>query len=113
MAESRSNSSGSTPKRPPAKTPEAREGQIISLAMDLVEKQIREGTASSQVLTHFLKLASPREQDERKKLKADVSLVEAKVESMQSMARSEELFEEAIKAMRSYQGAEDVGPDDD
>ena len=68
MAPSRKDASPSKPRRPPATTPEARENQMVSLAIDLAEKQLAEGTASSQVITHYLKLATSREQLEKEKL---------------------------------------------
>lgn len=94
----------------PALSPEARENQLISLAVDLVEKRLLEGTASSQETTHFLKLGSMKNQLEMKKLQEENKLLQAKTEALQSAKRTEELFEEAIKAMRRYSGNGD--PDD-
>jgi hypothetical protein len=88
----------------PASTPEGQENKLISLAFDVAEKQLREGSISSQVLTHFLKLGSIRGQAELEKLRAENILLEAKAESMASATRTEELISEALKAMRSYQG---------
>ena len=88
----------------PALTPEARENQMISLAVDLAERQLQEGTASSQVITHYLKLGSIRERLEREKLEEENKLLKARTEQIQSMKRVEELYEEAIKAMRNYGG---------
>ena len=88
----------------PALTPEARENQMISLAVDLAERQLQEGTASSQVITHYLKLGSTRERLEREKLEEENKLLKARTEQIQSMKRVEELYEEAIKAMRNYGG---------
>lgn len=88
----------------PALTPEARENQLIALAVDLVEKRLLEGTASSQETTHFLKLGSMKNQLEMEKLKEENKLLQAKTEALQSAKKSEELFEEAIKAMRTYSG---------
>lgn len=88
----------------PALTPEARENQMISLAVDLAERQLQEGTASSQVITHYLKLGSMRERLEREKLEEENKLLKARTEQIQSMKRVEELYEEAIKAMRNYGG---------
>ena len=93
-------------KLPPAKTQEARENQLTSLAFDLVEKRMIEGTATSQETTHFLKLGSTREKLERRKLEAEIKLQDARVDAIASQKRTEELFSEAIKAMRSYQGIE-------
>ena len=91
-------------KRPPARTPEARENQMINLAIDLAEKQLAEGTASSQVITHFLKLGSTTERIEKEILEEKKGLLKAKTEAMQSAKRVEELYESAINAMRRYSG---------
>jgi len=92
------------PRRPPATTPEGRENQLISLAVDLAEKQILDGTASAQVISHFLKLGSTRERLEQQRLVQEVKLTQAKIEAMASAGRIEELYTEAIAAMRSYGG---------
>lgn len=81
---------------------------MISLADQLAEKQLREGTASAQVITHFLKLGSSRERLEQEKLSLETKLVAAKTEAIANQAKSEELFEKAIKAMQAYQGHRDV-----
>lgn len=91
-------------RRPPAKTPEARENQMIALAVDLAEKQLREGTASSQVITHFLKLGSTKEKLEKEMMEEQKKLLEAKTESLQSAKRVEELYAEALAAMKRYGG---------
>lgn len=88
----------------PALTPEARENQLISLAVDLVEQRLLDGTASSQETTHFLKLGSMKNRLEMKKLEEENKLLQAKTEALQSAKKQEELFEEAIKAMRRYSG---------
>lgn len=88
----------------PAITPEARENQVIAMAYDLAEKQIREGTASSQVITHFLKLGSTKERIENEILERQKELITAKTEALQSQKRVEELYTNALSAMRSYQG---------
>lgn len=95
---------GTVKKRRPALTPEARENQLISLAVDLAEKQLQEGTASSQVITHYLKLGSTKERLEKEKLEEENKLLRAKTENLQSQKRVEELYSEAIKAMRNYNG---------
>lgn len=92
-------------KRPPATTPEGRENQLISLAMDLVEKRLIEGTASSQETTHFLKLGSTKERLEKDILDKKKDLISAKTESIQSAKRVEELYVNALNAMRKYSGA--------
>ena len=97
----------------PALTPEARENQMISLAVDLAEKQLLEGTASSQVITHYLKLGSTKERVEREILEKQKELISAKTEMLQSAKRSEELYANAIKAMRSYSGQSDIDDGDD
>lgn len=91
-------------KLPPATTPEQRESQLISMAMDLVEKRIREGTASAQETTHFLKLGTQREQLERQKLSQEMAMIDAKIEQMKNGEKSEQIALEALAAMRSYQG---------
>lgn len=94
------------PRRSPATSPEARENQLISLAYDLAEKQIIEGTASSQVITHFLKMGSSRERHEQLKLAGEIRLNDTKIENMESAARTEELYAKAMKAMSVYSGQE-------
>ena len=91
----------------PALTPEARENQLISLAVDLAEKQLQEGTASSQVITHYLKLGSTKERIEREILEKQKELITARTESLQSAKKVEELYENAINAMRNYSGQGD------
>lgn len=95
---------GTSRNRRPALSPEARENQLISLAVDLAEKQLQEGTASSQVITHYLKLGSTKERLEKEKLEEENKLLRAKTENLQSQKRVEELYSEAIKAMRNYNG---------
>lgn len=90
----------------PAISTEQRENQLISLAIDVAEKQMLEGSASSQVITHFLKLGSTREQLEQQRLEKENQLLLAKVEQLASAKRVEELYENALNAMRSYAGHE-------
>jgi transcriptional regulator with AAA-type ATPase domain len=94
-------------KRRPALSPDAREKQVIAAAMDLAEQQILDGTASSQVITHFLKLGSMRERLERERLEEENKLLKAKTEAIKSTKRSEELMEEALAAFRNYSGQGD------
>ena len=94
-------------KNRPAIDPEARQNQLISLAVDLAEQQLRDGTASSQVITHYLKQASIREQLENERLREENKLLRAKTEQLKSEKRSEELIEEALKAFRNYAGQGD------
>ena len=95
-----------TPEPPvkirPALDPEAREGQLIALAERLAEKQLLEGTASSQVITHYLKLATSKERLEREMMEEQKKLLEAKTEALQAARRSEELYSKALEAMKRY-----------
>jgi len=90
--------------RRPGTTVEARENQLIALAVDLAEKQMIEGTASSQVITHYLKLGSTKERIEKDILIEQKKLIEAKTESIQSGKRVEEIYKKALNAMQSYSG---------
>lgn len=90
--------------RPPANSPETREQQLIALAMDLAEKQLRDGTATSQVQTHFLKLATETEKLNREKLRNENKLLLARVDELESRKRVEELYANALLAMREYSG---------
>lgn len=101
-------SSNSSRERRPALTPEARENQLISLAVDLAEKQLQEGTASSQVITHYLKLGSTKEKIEKEILEKQKELISAKTESLKSAKTIEKLYSEAISAMRKYAGQGDT-----
>ena len=88
----------------PALSPEARENQLIALATDLVEQRLLDGTASSQETTYFLKQGSVKTRYEIEKLKEENALLKAKTESIQSQKNMEELYNKAIKAMKSYSG---------
>lgn len=90
-------------ERPPI-SPEAREQQMIGYAMDLAEKQLREGTASSQVISLYLKLGSMENKRRMEKLEEENKLLRAKTEALQSAAKSEELYSKALKAMSRYAG---------
>lgn len=94
------------PHRRPASTPEARENQLISSAIDLAEKQILDGTASAQVITHYLKLGTTSEKMQREKLKYETELIKAKAQEIEANSRSEELQAEAIRVFTGYQGKE-------
>lgn len=98
-------------RQPPAKTPEAREKQLISHAFDLAEEQILKGTASAQVITHFLKLGSEREKLERLKLSQETRLLSAKVDGIASSAQAEETYKKALDAMRAYSGQDPIEED--
>ena len=99
---------GTSREMRPALTPEARENQLIYLATDLAEKQLREGTASSQVITHYLKLGSTKEKLEREKLEEENKLLRAKTENLQSQKNVEEAYLKAINAMKRYSGNGDI-----
>lgn len=98
------NATSSSRKIRPALTPEARESQMMSLAVDLAEKQLMDGTASSQVITHFLKLATTKASLEREKLERENELLRAKTEALESAKRMEDLYASAINAMKRYSG---------
>lgn len=97
----------------PAITPEGRENQLISLASDLAERQLRDGTAAAQVVTHFLKMGSQRERLEQERLHRENLLLAAKVEQLASARRMEELYAQALNAMRTYAGQEVESWEDD
>lgn len=88
----------------PALSPEARENQLIALAVDLAEKQLMEGTASSQVITHYLKLGTTKEKIEREIMEKQKELLEAKAENLRSAKKVEELYINALNAMKNYSG---------
>ena len=92
---------------PPALTPEAQENRMISLAIDLAEQQLRDGTASSQVITHYLKLASTKDRIEKEIMERQKDLITAKTEALQAAKRMEELYADAIKAFTKYNGEDD------
>ena len=104
-----SSSSSSQSKIRPALTPETRESQMIDLAISLAEQQLRDGTASSQVITHFLKLGTTVAQLEKEKLEKENKLLDAKTHSIESDGEVKALYENAIAAMMKYKG---VGSDD-
>lgn len=101
------------PRRALPKTPEGREQQLVSLAVDLAERQIREGRVSAQVLTHYLKLGSSREQLEQERIRHENELSEVKKQALEAQERMEETYKQALLSMRQYQGiAEEEDPDD-
>lgn len=109
----KSNTNGYSDSSKPirrATTPEARENQLIALATDLAERQLREGTASSQVITHYLKLGSTKERLEKDILAEQKKLIKAKTDNLESARRSEEIYKSALEAMKKYSGH---GGDDD
>lgn len=91
-------------KMRPAKTLKGRENQMVSLAVELAEQQLRDGTASAQVITHYLKLGSSREILEQQRIQHEIELQKARVEAIESQGRMEELYSQAITAMRMYTG---------
>lgn len=109
MAASRSSKN----KRRPATTDDGREKQLISLAVDLAEKQLVSGSASAQVITHFLRLASTREKLEQARLEQENLLLSAKIDQIASGKRIEEMYELALNAMRTYAGRNVESFDDD
>lgn len=100
----KSTQSGAIREIRPALTPDAREQQMISLAVDCAEKQLLEGTASSQVIVHYLKLATKKERIENEIREEQKKLIEAKTENLQSAKRVEELYQKAMDAMSVYTG---------
>ena len=91
----------------PGQTPESRENQMISLAMNLVEKRLIEGTATSQETTHFLKLGSTAAQLEKEKLEHETAMLKAKTEALQSAQNTEEMYKQVIRAFRGYSGQDE------
>lgn len=94
-------------RQPPATTPEGREQQLVALAMDASEKRMRNGTASSQELVYHMRAGSPTTKLERQLLELQKELLVAKTEAIQSQKRVEELYSDALRAMRSYSGSPD------
>lgn len=105
--------SDSKPGRPPATTPEGRENQLVSMAVDLAERRMREGTASAQEIVHFLKLGSSRERLEQERLAGENMLLKAKAEAMGDAKKNEALYAEALNAMRAYSGQAPMVVEDD
>lgn len=95
------------------RTPKARENQLINLAVDLAERQLRDGSATAQVITHFLKLATTKEQLENDKLRADLDLATAKIKQIESQQEIKEMYGKALAAMKSYQGIVDGDEEDE
>jgi hypothetical protein len=112
MAKIKAPNSDTKPKLRPALNPDARENQMIALAMDLVEQRLRDGTASSQETTHFLKLASPKNKLEQERLKLENEHLAAKTKALGDAAEIKVLYEEALKAMRRYGGHGDEDYDE-
>ena len=96
----------SSPRRKirPALSPEARENQLIALAVDLVEQRLLDGTASSQEVTHFLKLGSTKNRLEEEKIRKEIEHLKVKSESIEASQHRDELYKEALEAFRTYSG---------
>lgn len=108
----RKSSERGVKRRRHATSAEARENELSSQAYDLAEEQIRAGTASSQVITHFLKMGSTRERLEQQRITHENDLMQVKREAIEGQKRVEELYMQALDAMRSYAGqAPEVGSD--
>jgi len=97
----------------PARTPEARQNQLISMAYDLAEERLRNGTASSAEIVQLMKWGSQKERQELELTKKKMELMQAKTEALQSAKHIEELYGEAIAAFRRYNGVFDEGEEDD
>lgn len=91
-------------KRPPAQSPKEQEDRCIALAMSLAEQKLRDGTASNQLIIHYLDLATEREELRREALRQDIELTKTKNEAIKSQEKAEEMYEEAIRSLKSYQG---------
>lgn len=105
--------SGGKPKSRPATTPEARENQLISLAYDLVEQRLLDGTATSQETTSLIRLGTSKARLEAEKLKNETELLKAKASAVESGQRIEELYLHAIAAMKTYTGQTEENDDED
>lgn len=101
------------PRVRPALTPEARENQLISLAVDLVEQRLLDGTASAQETTHFLKLASRKNKLEAERMALENELIKAKTKAINDAADMKALYADAIAAMRRYSGHTEEEYDDE
>jgi len=109
----RKKSSDDQPRKRPAATLEGREAQLIAQAITLAERQLQEGTASAQVISHYLKLGSSRERLEQERLARENELLRVKAEAMESAKEIQALYQEALSAMRTYAGQEETVYDDE
>ena len=107
MGKVKTTSSKSPQPRRPALDPEARENQLIAYAMDLAEQQLRDGTASSQLITEFVKRGSTKARLEKEILEEQRKLVSAKTQALESEAKTEERYAEVMRAIRKYNGQGD------
>lgn len=112
MAKSNGKGLQNSREFPTAMSSEARESQISSLAYDLVEQRMRDGTATSQETCYFLKLANPNQKLQKKKLEKEIELLEAKTEQIQAARRIDEVYTEAINAFKLYGGSQDDGDEE-
>jgi hypothetical protein len=85
-------------------SPEADENQLISLSIDAAKKMLVEGTAPTSIVLHYLKLATTRERMEREMMATQKELMEAKKQALESQAKVEQLYADAMKAMQRYSG---------
>lgn len=104
-----SSKKGSKRRLPPAMTPEARENRLVSLAMDLAEERLLDGTASNQLIVHYLKLGTTKEQMEKEMMEKKMQNLDARTEAIESAKRVEELYGKAISAMQLYSGQQSYG----
>ena len=108
MAKTKSASTPTSSKKMrPALSPEARENQLISLAVDLAEQQLRDGTASSQIIAHYLKQSTAKTQLELERLRYENEMIQAKTENLKAIKNQDELLDRALKAFRGYSGQGD------
>lgn len=105
--------SGAKRRRPPAKTPEARENQLIALAMDLAEEKMLDGTASNTLIVHYLKLGTTKERLEKELIEKQMHKLDAQTEAIESSKRVEEMYSKALDAMRMYSGQRPYNEDYD
>ena len=108
MGRPRKQTEEAVPELRPATTAEEQENRMISLAVSLAEKQLRDGTATTPVISHYLRLATVKEKRELEKLSLENELLKARTEQIGSSARSEQLYEQAINAFRKYSGADEI-----
>ena len=88
----------------PPLTPEGQENRNISLAMDLAEQQMRDGTASSAVIVHFLKLGTEKSKLEREKLIHENELLRVRANAIEASSYSDELTNKVLEALKKYGG---------
>lgn len=104
MAKKKDTTSNDEVNLRPMRNQEARQARAINLAFDAAEKQLLDGTASSQVITHFLKLATVEAQLEKEKLEEENKLLRAKTKALENGEKREELYAQVLAAMKKYTG---------